>query len=65
MRQLSENEVRQFYIAYRDMEATAHTLKDKAEWFHREAIKSALQRNLLLFVVLTFFFGVGFYHAVL
>jgi hypothetical protein len=52
-------------MAYRAMEATAHTLKDEAERFHQEAIKRALQRDLLLFVVVTLFLGVGFYHAVL
>ena len=46
MRQLTETEVRQFYVAYRAMEATAHTLKDEAERFHREAIKSAIERRL-------------------
>ena len=33
LRQLTETEVRQFYVAYRAMEATAHTLKDEAERF--------------------------------
>jgi hypothetical protein len=37
MRQLTENEVRRFYVAYLAMEASAHTLKNEAERFHREA----------------------------
>ena len=65
MRHLSENEVRQFYVAYQAMEATAQTLKDESERFHRKAIKIALQRDFLWFVVVTFLFGIGFYHTVL
>ena len=49
MRHLSKDEVRQFYEAYRAMEAAAYTLKDEAERFHQEAVKRALQRDLLLF----------------
>ena len=65
MRHLSENEVRQFYVAYQAMEATAQTLKAEFEWFHRKAINIALERDFLWFVVVTFLLGVGFYNAVL
>ena len=60
MRHLSKDEVRQFYEAYRAMEAAAYTLKDEAERFHQEAVKRALQRDLLLFVLGSLFFGVGY-----
>ena len=65
MRHLSKDEVRQFYEAYRAMEAAAYTLKDEAERLHGEAIRSALLRDLLCFVVVAFLFGVWFYNAVL
>jgi hypothetical protein len=72
MRPLTENEIRQFYVAYLAMEASAHTLKNEAERFHREADgakelarrysmvagRTAVQRDL---VWVTLFLGVAGY----
>ena len=46
------------------MEAAACTLKDEAERSHRKAIRNALLRDFLCFVVVAFLFGVWFYNAV-
>ena len=46
------------------MEAAAYTLKDEAERVHRKAIRNALLRDFLCFVVVAFLFGVWFYNAV-
>ena len=64
MRHLSENELRQFYVAYRAMEETAYALKKEAESFYRQAIKRAVQRDLLLSLVFMVLFGVWLYATV-
>jgi hypothetical protein len=82
MRQLTENEVVQFYAAYRAKEATAFKLRNEVERLRQEtnkiavecgraekvargcymaAKRYAIERDFLLFVLVTLFFGVVFY----
>jgi hypothetical protein len=55
MRQLTDVEVRQFYAAYRAMEASAHSLDAIARGYHDAAIRYALQRDLILALGVAFF----------
>jgi hypothetical protein len=55
MRQLTEDEIRQFYEAYQATEARAH---------HRAAMRHLIQRDFLFFaLVVAVFLGVLLYHA--
>lgn len=57
MRQLTENEIRDFYQAYRAMEARARV-------HHRAAMRHLIQRDFLFFaLVVAVFLGVLLYHA--
>ena len=56
MRQLTENEIRQFYEAYRAMEARARV-------HHRAAVRHLLQRDFFLALVLALLLGVVLYPA--
>jgi hypothetical protein len=59
MRQLTENEIRQFYEAYRAMEASARV-------HHRAAMRHLIQRDSLFFaLVVAVFLGVVLYQALL
>ena len=56
-RQLTENEIRQFYEAYRATEARARV-------YHRAAMRHLIQRDLLFFaLVVAVFLGVVLFHA--
>lgn len=55
MRQLTDVEVRQFYAAYRALEASAHRLDTIARGYHQRAALYEVQRNLLLAALITFF----------
>ena len=58
MRRLGENEIRQFYEAYREMEARARA-------HHRAAMLHQIQRDLLFFaLVIAVYLGVVVYNAV-
>jgi hypothetical protein len=58
MRRLSHNEIRQFYEAYREMEARANAQ-------HRAAMRHLIQRDLLFFaLVVAVFLSVVVYQAV-
>ena len=57
MRQLTEDEIRQFYHAYRATEARARVN-------HRAAMSHLIQRDFLFFaLVVAVFLGVLLYHA--
>jgi len=57
MRQLTEDEIRQFYHAYRATEARARVN-------HRAAMRHLIQRDFLFFaLVVAVFLGVLLYHA--
>jgi hypothetical protein len=45
MRRLTENEVREFYEAYREMEARARA-------YHTAALRHLIQRDLLFFALI-------------
>jgi hypothetical protein len=55
MRQLTDVEVREFFAAYRVMEATARRLEAIARGHHQTAMRYALQRDLLLAAAVAFF----------
>ena len=56
-RQLTENEIRQFYEAYRATEACARV-------YHRAAMRHLIQCDFLFFaLVVAVFLGVVLYHA--
>ena len=58
MRRLTPNEIRQFYEAYREMEARANA-------HHRVAMRHLIQRDLLFFaLVVAVFLSVVVYQAV-
>ena len=57
MRQLTEDEIRQFYEAYRATEACARV-------YHRAAMRHLIQCDFLFFaLVVAVFLGVVLYHA--
>ena len=57
IRQLTEDEIRQFYHAYRATEARARV-------YHRTAMGYLIQRDFLFFaLVVAVFLGVLLYHA--
>ena len=57
MRRLTQNEIRQFYEAYREMEARARA-------HHRAAMLHLIKRDFLLFaLVIAVFLGVVVYQA--
>ena len=57
MRRLTQNEIRQFYEAYREIEA-------RAKAHHRAAMRHLIQRDFLFFaLVVAVFLGVLLYHA--
>jgi hypothetical protein len=57
MRRLSQNEIRQFYEAYREMEA-------RASAHHRAAMRHLIQRDFLFFaLVVVVFLGIVVYQA--
>jgi hypothetical protein len=59
MRQLTENEIRRFFDAYRTMEATARG-------YHKAATRRQLERDCLFFaLVVTVFLGVVLYQALI
>ena len=59
MRRLTENEIRQFYEAYREMEARARV-------FHRVAARHLIQRDFMfLALVVVVFLSVVLYQALL
>jgi hypothetical protein len=63
LRQLTENEIRHFYEAYRAME-------ESARFHHRAAVHHAIQRDFFALVVAVFlgvvvFLGIVLYQALL
>jgi hypothetical protein len=57
MRRLTQNEIRQFYEAYREIEA-------RAKAHHRAAMRHLIQRDFLFFaLVIAVFLGVVVYQA--